>query len=113
MDNKELVEFSYRKPLNLLTIQGWFFRNTNLDAQCIENIAAHFKTEKKLTIIIKAELIDAQSFSSFSKLISYLNLLSKNNEIEIQIKWISSNELMSTGQRLKLLAKFPFFTFTE
>ncbi len=111
MNSQELVEITYRKSLNLLTIQGWFFRNTDLEVKCIEIIEAHFITEQKLTIIFKVELIDALSFDTFSKLIAHLNTLSTSKDI--RINWIASGESMTAGQRLKHLAVFSFNTFPE
>lgn len=108
MNSKEFVEITYKKSLNLLTVKGWFFRNPDLDTRCIEVIDSHLKDKKKLSIIIKVELIDAVSFGSLANLISHLNTLSKKNDI--QIKWLSSSESMIAGQRLKNLAKFPFHT---
>ena len=107
----ELVEMTYKKSTNLLTVHGWFFRNTNMVDQCGDIIETHFMTDKKLTVIFKAELIDALTFTSFSKLIDYLNKLSTHKDI--RTKWIATGETMNAGLRLKHQATFPFNILSE
>ncbi len=107
----ELIEMTYKKPMSLLTVQGWFFRNTDIKDQCSEIIDTHFETEKKLTIIFKAELIDALPFTSFSKLIGHLKKLSAHKDL--RIKWIATGESMHADLRLKQQAIFPFNILSE
>ena len=109
---KTLVEITYKKSLNLLILEGFFFRNSTLDDQCINLIRDHFKNSNLLNVYIKIELIDAITYESIKNLIIYLNDMFKKKK-KIKIKWLSPVESIPMAKCLMEIAECPFQIINE
>ncbi len=103
---QELVSITYAKSANILIVKGHFFQAHDLDTKCIDIISDHLAHHYRLTIYIKAELIDLITYKSLKRLIVLLN--NQSNKADITVKWYSVSESLPMGKSLSALARFPF-----
>lgn len=76
----------------------------DLDYTCIELMKDFLQEIDRLTVCIKADMIDTVTYKSLEKLFIYLSGINglKNG---INIKWMSEPESLPMGERLKNLVE--------
>tara|TARA_Y100001972_G_C7664995_1_gene336037 strand:+ start:4827 stop:5171 length:345 start_codon:yes stop_codon:yes gene_type:complete len=107
IETKSISDIKYHQMLNLLVIEGYLFRMTELDSKCIELIGDYIHNMEKLTVCIKADMIDMVSYKALEKLVIYLNSL-KGLKKGVCVKWVSVPESMSLGKQLQKKADYSF-----